>query len=83
MKPDCIYPCIEGGSCIKYEGKQFFGTHGHCARCHLNILMIWMKETFQEIKQWKFIRLGNTCKQTVISLGELFGLNITVHMMKY
>jgi len=45
--------------------------------------MIRMKETLQEIKQWKFIRLGNTCKQTVISLGELFGLNITGHMMKY
>lgn len=45
--------------------------------------MVWMKETLWEIKQWKFVRLGNTCKQTVISLGELFGLNITMHMMKY
>lgn len=46
------------------KASTFFVTQGHCERCHLNILMIWMKETLQEIKQWKLVRLGNTCKQT-------------------
>lgn len=77
MKPEYIYPCIGSGRCIKYEGEHVFGTHGHCERSHLNIPMIWIKEALQKIKQWKFIRLGNSCKRTVISLG-LFGLNITV-----
>lgn len=28
VKPECVYPCMEGGSCIKYEDQQFLAHMG-------------------------------------------------------